>query len=164
VELTLFEEVADAIRGLIPPQLGPLRQQVRRYGIKVWLGPERPPREHYEAQVIGASGVGAARVLALEVGFHSEHPRVEDNDKVLSRLRAAEKRWRPILGKEAVVGPFIGRPGVWRRISETWPDPDLGDTELPVELAVRLTDYVVALTPVLGLGDVPDEKVTRRIR
>jgi hypothetical protein len=31
--LTLFEEVADAVRGLIPPALGPVRHHVRRYGI-----------------------------------------------------------------------------------------------------------------------------------
>ena len=44
---------------------------------------------------------------------------------------------------------WLGRADRWRRVSETWPDPDLGDTELPFEVAARLTDYVIALEPVL---------------
>jgi hypothetical protein len=149
MDLSLFEEVAEAIRGLIPPDLGEVRCQARRYGIKVWFGADRAPREHYEAQVISPAGVEAASVLALEVGFHAEHPQAADNDKVMARLLATEPRWRKVIGKEAVAGPFLGRPDLWRRVSETWPDPDLGDTELPFEVAARLTDYVIALEPVL---------------
>ena len=33
--------------------------------------------------------------------------------------------------------------------SETWPDADLSDPALTVEVAVRLTDYIGALEPVL---------------
>jgi hypothetical protein len=33
-------------------------------------------------------------------------------------------------------------------VSETWPDPDLGDPELGTEVALRLADYVLALEPV----------------
>jgi hypothetical protein len=53
-----------------------------------------------------------------------------------------------VIGDEAVVGPFLGRPDVWRRVSETWPDPDLSDGDLALELAGRLTEYVTALEPV----------------
>jgi hypothetical protein len=148
MELTLFEEVADALRGLVPRELGQLRQQVRRYGVKVWYGSDRPTREHYEAQVISADDVEDATVLALEVGFHAEHPQAEDNEKVIAHLLASERRWRPVVGTEAIAGAFLGRPGPWLRLSETWPDPNLGATELAVELAVRLTDYVTALEPV----------------
>ena len=148
MELSLFDEVADALRGLIPPELGVLRTRARRYGIKVWFGPEKPPREHYEAQVIGAGYVEQARVLALEVGFHLEYPAPADNDEKLARLMAVEKRWRKGVGPEAVVGPFLGHPDAWRRISEVWPDPDLSEPELGFELAARLTDYVLAIEPV----------------
>ncbi|MEJ7585814.1 MAG: hypothetical protein WKF43_17410, partial [Acidimicrobiales bacterium] len=63
MELGLFDEVADALRGLLPPELGELGLRVHRYGIKAWLGPSAPPREHYEAQVIGAGEVEDASVL-----------------------------------------------------------------------------------------------------
>jgi hypothetical protein len=148
VELSLFDEVADALRGMVPPELGDFRHRARRYGIKIWFGPERPLREHYEAQVIAADNVEDATVLALEVGFHAEHPEVADNEKVIAHLLGCEDRWRPMIGEEAVVGPFLGRPDVWRRVSETWPDPDLSDADLAFELAARLTDYLTALEPV----------------
>ncbi len=143
----LFDEMAEALRTLLPPEVGEPRMRVRRYGIKVWFGGSNPTREHYEAQVIGARHVPDATVLALEVGFHAEHPKVADNDRVVTRLCATEGRWRKVLGREPEVGPFIGRPDDWRRISETWPDPDLGDPELAIELATRLTDYIACLEP-----------------
>ena len=147
VELLLFEEVADALRGLIPAELGTQRQRVRRYGIKVWFDAVNPPREHYEAQVIGSAGVECATILAIEVGFHAEYPNPADNEAVLARLAAQERRWRRPLGPEAVAGGFLGRPDDWCRVSETWPDPDLSDPGLGIELAARLTDYVLALEP-----------------
>jgi hypothetical protein len=145
VELGLFEEVADALRGLVPAELGDLRCRARRYGIKVWFGAEAPPREHYEAQVIGARHVEGAQVLGLEIGFHAEHPRPADNDVVMAQLLAVEDGWRPVLGREATVGPFIGGAENWRRVSEAWPDPDLSDPELGFEVAARLVDYITAL-------------------
>ncbi|MDZ4824996.1 MAG: hypothetical protein SGJ13_00835 [Actinomycetota bacterium] len=42
----------------------------------------------------------------------------------------------------------MGRADVWRRVSETWPDPDLSERELGEELAARLLDYVTAIAPV----------------
>lgn len=148
----MFDAVAEMRRGMVPSQLGEPRCRARRYGIKVWFGPERPSREHYEAQVIGADHVEDATVLALEVGFHVEHPQVAENDAVLDTLRGSERRWRAVLGDEAVVGPFLGRPDPWRRISETWPDPDLADPDLAVEIAVRLAECVGAFEPVLREG------------
>jgi hypothetical protein len=147
VEQSLFEEVADVVVGLVPGDLGTVRSRARRFGIKVWFGPAAPPKEHYEAQVIGADAVDGAMVLALEVGFHAEHPRASDNDAVIGRLLGAERRWRRVIGTEAVAGPFLGRPDVWRRISETWPDPDLSDADIALELGARLTDYITALEP-----------------
>ena len=147
LELSLFDEVADALRGALPAALGELRCRPRRYGLKVWFGGDTAPREHYEAQVIGPHDVEGATVLALEVGFHAEHPRAADNDAVLDGLLRHEKRWRRTLGDEAVAGPFLGRAEHWRRISETWPDPDLGAPDLAIELADRLTEYLTALEP-----------------
>lgn len=147
LELSLFDEVADAVRGAVPPALGEVRVRARRYGLKLWFGGETPAREHYEAQVIGPAGVPGASVLALEVGFHVEHARAADNDAVMARLLADEARWRPTVGPDASAGPFLGRDG-WQRISETWPDPDLGAPDLAFELAARLGDYVAAIEPV----------------
>jgi hypothetical protein len=147
MELSLFDEVAEAVRGLAPPELGSFRHRARSYGIKVWFGSARPEREHYEAQVIGAGHVDEATVLAIEVGFHTEHPRVADNDEVMSRISRGERTWRRSLGDDAVAGPFLGRPEDWRRVSETWPDPDLSDPDLGFELASRLIDYMAALEP-----------------
>jgi hypothetical protein len=153
VELSLFDEVAEALPGPIPSDLGDVHLRWHRYGIKVWLDAEKPPREHYEAQVIGPDHVEGADVLALEVGFHAEHPDAEINDQVIADLLRHERRWRPKIGAEAVVGPFLGRRDVWRRISETWPDPDLDSTDLAFEVAGRLGDYVTALEPVRrGVG------------
>jgi hypothetical protein len=145
VDGSLFGDVGDAVRGLVPDELGELRCRSRRYGVKVWFGPVEPPREHYEAQVIGREHAPGATVLALEVGFHSEYPKEADNEVVISGLLQSERRWRRELGNEAVVGTFLGRAQHWRRVSEVWADPNLADPELVFELAARLTDYVTAL-------------------
>jgi hypothetical protein len=148
VELSLFDEVGEALRGMAPAELGPFHHRAHAYGVKVWFGPATPPREHYEAQVVGADADKRASMLAIEVGFHSEYPKAAENDAVIAYLVANEKRWRRTVGKEAEVGDFLGRADKWRRVSETWPDPDLGDGGLVIELAARLTDYITGLEPV----------------
>jgi hypothetical protein len=152
VDLGTFEVVGEALRALVPAELGAVHQRSHRYGIKVWFGPAKPPRAHYEAQVVGARHVASATTLAIEVGFHAEHPKVEDNDELVARLLRRESAWRRALGAEVEAGPFLGRPDDWRRVSETWPDPDLGDPELAMEVATRLVDYVVAFEPLLRTG------------
>lgn len=144
MELGLFEQVDDALRGLVPDDLGALRTNARQWGIKVWFDAEACPREHYEAQVINARHVPEATVLALEVGFHAENPKPADNDACLAGIARSERRWRKALGPEAVAGPFLGRDG-WLRVSEAWPDPDLSDPELCFEVADRLATYIVAI-------------------
>lgn len=131
----------------MPTDLGGLGLYDHRYGIKVWFDSPTSPREHYEAQVVNAALVPGAKVLGLEVGFHTEYPEVADNEAVLARLLAKEKAWRKGLGRDPVAGQFLGRAKHWRRVSEVWPDPDLGDPELPFELAARLSEYVVCLEP-----------------
>ena len=158
MEIGLFDEVAYLVRGLVPAELGTFRERHHRYGIKVWFGPATPPREHYEAQVIGAKHVKGAKVLALEVGFHAEYRDEAENDAALVRLMDAEKKWRRTLGKEPVAGAFLGAD-VWRRVSETWPDPDLGEPDLAFEIAARLTDYVTAIEAV---RNSPSRAQTRR--
>jgi hypothetical protein len=148
LRLHLFEQVADGLHALVPPDLGPWHQRNHRYGIKVWVGDgRRPAVEHLEAQVISPRHVAGASVLAIEVGFHAEHPDPAANVAALDRLLAAEARWRPELGPAAEAGRFLGTDRGWTRLSETWADPDLGDPDLPFELAARLTDYLVALRP-----------------
>ncbi|MBA3655080.1 MAG: hypothetical protein H0W70_12915, partial [Actinobacteria bacterium] len=92
-----------------------------------------------------------AKVLALEVGFHAEHRDVARNQQAVDRLVGREKKWRRSLGKEPVAGEFLGADG-WRRVSETWPDPDLSHPDIAFEIAARLTDYVTVLEP-LRSGD-----------
>ena len=149
MESSLFEDVGDALRGILPSELGTLQVRAHRYGIKVWFGTDKATKEHYEAQVVGAKDVPGARTLALEVGFHSEHPKAAANDAVIARLAAYEKQWRKEVGKEAEVAPFLGRADNWRRISETWLDPDLGEPGLAFEIASRLVDYITALEPLV---------------
>jgi hypothetical protein len=144
----LFEVVADAVGGMVPAELGPVHHRWHRYGVKVWFGPETPTREHYEAQVVGAKLVDEAEVLAVEIGFHAENPKPAENTAALAVLLAAERTWRRELGDAPVAGAFLGTRDDWCRVSETWADPDLSDQELGVELAARLTDYVVALEPI----------------
>ena len=146
VELGLFDQVADALRALVPGSLGDLRTQERRWGLKAWFDADDCPREHYEAQVINAAHVPGADVLAVEVGFHAEHPKAPDNAAAMGPLLAAESRWRPELGPEAEAGDFLGRGG-WQRVSEAWPDPDLSDPEICFEIADRLATYITALEP-----------------
>jgi hypothetical protein len=148
----VFEEVAVMLPSLIPLELGPVRMQPRRWGIKVWFGggaDGKPARVHYEAQVVGAAAVEEAKFLAIEVGWHAEQPKEAENEALLAHVVAKEKAWRKVVGKEPECGAFLGRATNWRRVSECWPDPDLGDPELPFEVAARLTDYVTGLEPVL---------------
>lgn len=147
MELGLFEEVADVVRALMPDELGDPRLRAHRRGIKVWFGPAKAPREHYEAQQLPRRHVDGRDGLALEIGFHAEHPDAAANDDILDRLVAAEKRWRSVLGAEAEMGEFFGAAN-WRRISEAWIEPDLDDPELAFEVASRLVDYVNALEPI----------------
>lgn len=146
--MELFEEVGEVVRGLVPRDLGVVRQRAHKYGVKVWFDTEKPTKEHFEAQVIGRRYVPDAAVLAIELGFHAEHPKVADNEAAIEGLLKRERTWRKTLGKEAEVGEFLGRD-TWRRISETWPDPDLSDPDLVLELGTRLTDYITCIQPLL---------------
>lgn len=144
--MELFEEVSEVVRGLVPRDLGTVRLRSHKYGVKVWFDAEKPTKEHFEAQVIGRRYVPEASVLAIELGFHAEHPKAGDNDAVIAGLVKRERTWRKTLGEDAVVGEFLGK-NAWRRISETWADPDLGDPGLVLELGTRLTDYITCIEP-----------------
>ena len=145
VEPLLFDEVGEAFRSLAPPSLGAPRIRARRYGLKVWYGGQAPEKEHYEVQVISPDHASGATLLAIEIGFHSEYQHAADNEAVLDWLIQHHGSWRRGLGREAVAGAFLGRAESWRRLSETWGDPDLGDPALVTELSLRLVDYVTAL-------------------
>ncbi len=144
---TLFDQVAEATRSLVPPELGRLRLRARRWAVKAWFGPVEPIKEHYEAQLLGAQHIPGAKALGIEIGFHAEHKLPADNDECLARLEAGGRKWRKELGPEAEIGGFIGRPDQWRRVSEVWVDPDLSDEGLAWEIGARLTDYIVCLEP-----------------
>ena len=147
MELSPFEAAGVLLPGMLPDELGTVKQTAHRWGIKVWFDTDKAPREHYEAQVLGKKDVPTAKVLAIEVGFHAEHAKEDDNQAVIDRLLKVEKRWRRDIGKEAEAARFLGRAQHWRRVSETWLDPDLGDPELAFEVAARLCDYITAIEP-----------------
>jgi hypothetical protein len=152
---SLFDDAAAVLPSMIPPALGPLRVDARRWGLKAWFGGAsggRAPSVHYEAQVIGARDVpgGGVKKYAIELGWHTEQSKVDENDALLARLVQGEARWRKVIGREAELGEFLGRRArPWRRVSECWPDPDLDDPALGYEMAARLADYITGLEPVL---------------
>lgn len=148
MEIGLFDAVGEALRTMVPTELGEWHQRNHRRGIKVWFGPASGNKEHYEAQVLARRHVDGKEGLTIETGFHCEHNDTERNDELLARILKAEKKWRKTLGAEAEAGPFYGRPEDWRRISEIWVEPDLDDPDLALELASRLTDYIEAIEPV----------------
>lgn len=143
----LFDAVADALRSVLPPELGEWHHRTHRRGIKVWFGPAGGNKEHYESQVLARRHVDGTDGMTIETGFHAEHNDTSLNDAVIDRVLASEKKWRKLLGNEAEAGPFYGRPEDWRRISEVWIEPDLDDPELAFELAMRLTDYIETIEP-----------------
>ncbi|MFD0904603.1 hypothetical protein [Actinomadura sediminis] len=142
----LFDQIAEIVHAATPPDLGHPHLHVRHNGLKAWFGDPRPEREHYEAQLIPAELAPGAHTTALEIGFHAEHPAEPDNQAALDRLLTAQPDWRPLLGDDPATGTFLGRT-TWRRISETWPDPDLDTPDLAFDIGVRLTDYIRALEP-----------------
>jgi len=146
VELSLFEQVDDLIHALCPEHLGDLHSRAHRRGVKVWFDAEKSPREHYEAQVLARRHVDGVEGMALEIGFHAEHPKPADNEAALQGALDNETSWRTKLGSEAEAGPFFDAPD-WRRISEAWIEPDLDDPELAFEVASRVVDYLSALQP-----------------
>ena len=135
-----FEQVVEALVGFLPPERQPFSSRVSGRNVKVWFGAEA--REHYEVQMLRQDGVPL-----LEVGFHAEHPDAVRNQEVLSRLAAAERRWRRTLGPEVETGPFLGRAGAWRRASETWEGVELSDLGAAVDAADRLAEYITVFEP-----------------
>ena len=135
-----FEWVFDAFEGFASSVDGELRSSSHGRGLKVWYDDAK--KEHYEAQLIRLS----TGEVGLEIGFHTEHPKDEDNQAVLDRLVAQEATWREQLGAEAEAGTFLGADR-WRRISEVWDAPDPDDPESTIEIAARLADYVIAVEP-----------------
>ena len=130
-----FADVADAVRGFLPRELGECSVAISGRNVKLWFD---DAKEHYEAQ---------RTRRGFEVGFHSEHGEQDRNEVVLSRLQAGERAWRKALGKQPQAGPFLGSDGPWRRISEFWDEVDLEFPDAAVEVADRLGSYIEALEP-----------------
>jgi hypothetical protein len=139
VERSFFHQVQDVFEGFVIDVGGVLHTTAHPRGVKVWY--DDATREHYEAQLVRVDGK-----VVLEVGFHAEHPKVGENEAVLSRLLDDEHAWRRELGREPVAGVFLGVDR-WRRISEIWEEPDPDDVDIAIEIAARLADYVSVLEP-----------------
>ena len=149
MDVPLFDQVADAVKSMAPPELGALRARAHRRGVKVWFDADKPTKEHFEAQVLPRRYVDGKDGMTIEIGFHAEHREPERNREVIERLTGRESTWRRSLGQEAEVGVFFGADS-WRRVSEVWIEPDLEDPELAFEVAARLVDYLTALEPARG--------------
>ena len=136
-----FDWVFDAFEGMASAVDGELHSTSHPRGLKVWY--DNMKKEHYEAQLIR---VNASGDIGLEIGFHSEYSKDDDNQVVLDKLLSHEKIWRNELGDSAVAGMFLGADR-WRRISEVWDAPDPDDPESTFEIAARLADYVMTIEP-----------------
>lgn len=146
MELGVFDQISEVVRALAPDDLGELHLRSHRRGVKVWFGAEVPSKEHFEAQLLSRNYVDGVDGMALEIGFHCEHQNSAANDEVVAKIVGCESDWRALLGDEPEAGTFFGAQN-WRRVSETWIEPDLDDPELPFEIAARLVDYVVVIEP-----------------
>jgi hypothetical protein len=151
MELTAFDEVAELVRAMTPAEIGDVRVRSHRRGVKVWFNTEAPTKEHYEAQLLSRRYVDGIEGMALEIGFHSEHKEMARNVSVIDRIRTSEKSWRRELGKEPQMDVFYGAEN-WRRVSESWIEPDLEDPEITFEIASRLVDYVSVIEPARESG------------
>lgn len=148
IEAHLFAEVAQLVRTMVPDDVGDVRTRSHRRGVKVWFGPAKPTREHYEAQLMPGRHADLDGVV-LEVGFHAEHPDQAANQVVADRLEASTKRWRKELGEPAELDTFYGRDS-WRRLSEVWTEVDDldDDPDAAFEIACRLIDYISVIEPI----------------
>ena len=148
LELGPFEQAGEVARMLLPAEIGPVQHRAHRRGVKLWVGADACPPEHYEAQLVGRRHVDGVDGVAIEVGFHSERKKEPENDEVLQALVADRPEWDDGIGEEATAGVFLGHEG-WRRISEVWIEPDFEDDDLGFEMGSRLADYVLALEPLV---------------
>ncbi len=140
MERSFFDQVLDAFEGFAADVDGTMHTYAHSRGLKVWY--DEANREHYEAQLVRIS-----TVKRLEIGFHVEYPKVDQNDQVITRLLGAEVVWRAELGDGPQVGGFIGND-TWRRVSEVWDPPDPDDIDAAIEVAATLADYVRAIEPI----------------
>ena len=153
MELGTFDVVGEAVRALVPAELGPVHQRSHRYGIKVWFGADKPPR----AALRGAGGGREARCGGQGAGHRGRVPRGAPAPRGQRRGRRACCSGARRRG--ARCSATMSRPvrssgdrrtgGACRRRG---PIPDLGDPELAMEVATRLVDYVVAFEPLLRTG------------
>ena len=150
MELSAFDEVAEYIRALLPGEYDGVRIRSHRRGVKIWFGPEKAAKEHYEAQLLARRHVDGKSGTAVEIGFHSEYPKREQNEEVVSALEDVEKKWRKQLGPDAQAGIFFGSDN-WTRLSEAWLDPDEDDPDFAFEIASRAVDYITAIEPLRWL-------------
>ena len=147
MEPHLFEEVADIVTGMAPQGLGELRMRFHRRGIKVWFGPSKPPKLHYEAQIVGRRYVDDIDGMAIEIGFHAELPDEQANQDAINVLTAAKSAWKKELGSVAEADGFLGNIK-WRRFSEVWIEPELEEPDFAFEIGSRLVDYLELLEPI----------------
>ncbi len=140
---------------MAPDGLGVYRHKAHRRGVKVWYGPDKARRDHFEAQILPSRHLGKEQqalqtddTFAIEIGFHAEFADEAANQAALDAVLARRKVWSKVLGDDAEAGPFLGNDS-WRRLSEVWLGVDVEDPDLAFEVASRLVDYIESVQPVL---------------
>jgi hypothetical protein len=141
-----FEQVRDALLTVVAPEYSDFGGYAHGFGVKITYGTGDRTKEHYEAQLVRGAREGS---IELEIGFHAEHSKADRNDAVLARLAPHERAWRRRLGRDPVMGEFLGNDR-WRRVSETWDTFDFREPGVAIEVADRLAEYIEEFEPLLG--------------
>jgi len=154
-----FTDVADALRGFLPRELRAFSSYTGAHNVKVWYGADS--HEHYEVQLISRSALKAGKKAgtgpALEIGFHSEHPSADDNERAIERVHEAIKT----LGRPAEAGRFLGRQSSWMRVSEIWEGDTITAPEAAIEAAERLANYIRAIEKLRATVDGRSPRASR---
>ena len=92
MQLSPFDEVAEYVRALLPSEYDDVRIRSHRRGVKIWFGPEKAAKEHYEAQLLARRHVDGKPGTAVEpstTSRPSNHCAVEATGSRGTRARGA---------------------------------------------------------------------------
>ena len=95
MEESLFDDVGDILLGSAPPGWARAGSVPIATGSRSGSVRRRRPVSTTKRRWSARRRSKGASVLALEVGFHSEHPQEAENDAVIAHLKANERGWRP---------------------------------------------------------------------
>ncbi len=94
MEPDLFGLVAEVARSLCEDGLGTIHSRSHQYGTKVWFDADKPPPSYFEAQVMGRRDIDGEKGIAIEIGWHGEARKEQENELLIQALMEREYRWR----------------------------------------------------------------------